>query len=59
MDKNAFEELKITNDPLLVFIDDTGHEAFKGSHSYYGLGGCVLLGAGYEWLKTRWREFAG
>src|SRR2546427_7848122 len=54
MEKNAFEELKITNDRLLVFIDDTGHEAFKGSQGYYALGGCVVLGAGYEWLKQRW-----
>jgi hypothetical protein len=43
MNKNAFEELKITNDRLLVFVDDTGHETFKGSHGYCGLGGCIFL----------------
>lgn len=55
MQRNA-EELKITNDRLLVFIDDTGHETFKGAHSYYGLGGCVVLGGHYQWLKRQWRE---
>lgn len=48
------EELKITAERLLVFIDDTGHETYKG-HNYYGLGGCVVLGAGYAWLKQQWR----
>jgi hypothetical protein len=48
------EEIKITAERLLVFIDDTGHETYKG-HNYYGLGGCVVLGAGYAWLKQQWR----
>jgi Protein of unknown function (DUF3800) len=56
MERTPLPELKITNDRLLVFIDDTGHEAFKGAHNYYGLGGCVVLGAHYEWMKTQWRE---
>jgi hypothetical protein len=49
-------ELKYHNDWLLVFIDDTGHETFAGTHDYYGLGGCVVLGARYDWLKGQWRE---
>lgn len=49
-------ELNYANDWLLVFIDDTGHETFAGTHDYYGLGGCVVLGAHYEWLKGQWRE---
>jgi len=49
-------ELKYHNDWLLVFIDDTGHETYAGTHNYYGLGGCVVLGAHYDWLKGQWRE---
>jgi len=48
--------LKYHNDWLLVFIDDTGHETYAGTHNYYGLGGCVVLGAHYDWLKGQWRE---
>jgi hypothetical protein len=48
------EEIKITAGQLLVFIDDTGHESYKG-HNYYALGGCIVLGAGYAWLKQQWR----
>jgi hypothetical protein len=59
MERAPLPELKITNDRLLVFVDDTGHEAFKGAHNYYGLGGCVVLGAHYEWMKTQWREGPG
>lgn len=49
-------ELKYRNDWLLVFIDDTGHETFAGTHEYQGLGGCVVLGTHYNWLKGQWRE---
>jgi hypothetical protein len=49
------EELKPGADDLLVFVDDTGHETFAGNQGFYGLGGCVLLGAGYGHLKERWR----
>jgi len=56
MEQNSREELTFTNDRLLVFIDDMGHETFKGSESYYGLGGCVVLGAQYELLTTRWKQ---
>jgi hypothetical protein len=49
------EELKPDADDLLVFVDDTGHETFAGNQGFYGLGGCVVLGAGYPHLKERWR----
>ena len=49
------EELKPGADDLLVFLDDTGHETFAGNQGFYGLGGCVVLGAGYGHLKERWR----
>lgn len=48
------EELRPAADDLLVFIDDTGHETFAGNQEFYGLGGCVVLGAGYPYLKDRW-----
>jgi len=52
----APEELKIANDWLLVFMDETGHETFAGDHPYYAIGGCAILGAHYEVVKTQWRE---
>jgi hypothetical protein len=48
------QELHYTANDLLVFIDDTGHESFAGNQEYYGLGGCVVLGAAYHHLKTQW-----
>jgi len=39
-----------------VFIDDTGHETFAGNQGFYGLGGCLTTGFGYEHLKPKWRE---
>lgn len=51
-----FEDLKPDADDLLVFVDDTGHETFAGNQGYYGLGACVVLGAGYAHLKEKWRE---
>jgi len=52
----AYEELKPDADDLLVFVDDTGHERFAGNQGFYGLGACVVLGAGYTHLKTKWSE---
>lgn len=49
------EELKPGADDLLVFIDETGHEKFAGNQGFYGLGGCVVLAAGYTHFKERWR----
>jgi len=52
----ADEEIKPDADDLLVFIDDTGHETFAGNQGFYGLGACVVLGAGYAHLKAKWAE---
>jgi hypothetical protein len=56
MRPSPHEELRPSAEDLLFFVDDTGHEAFAGNQGYYGLGGCVLLGACYEHLKAKWRE---
>jgi hypothetical protein len=48
-------ELTFTANDLLVFIDDTGNELFAGDQGYYGLGGSVVLGAGYGRLKEQWK----
>jgi hypothetical protein len=50
------EELKITKDLLLVFMDDTGHETFAGNQPYFAAGGCAILGEHYAWVKEQWRE---
>jgi hypothetical protein len=50
------EELKIRNDWLLLFLDETGHETFAGNHPYYAVGGCGTLGANYEVVKAQWKE---
>jgi len=52
----AGEELKIHNDWLLVFMDETGHETFAGDHPYYAVGGCGIIGAHYDAVKAQWRE---
>jgi hypothetical protein len=54
MTQPIIPELPCAIDDLLVFIDDTGHESFAGDQGYYGLGGCVVLGATYNHLKTQW-----
>jgi hypothetical protein len=37
---------------LAVFVDDTGHEEFKGQ-PFFGLGGCAALGRDIERLIHR------
>ena len=58
IDHGSFDqELKYANDyRLLVFLDDTGHESFAGDQPYYAIGGCVVMGAHYEWLRAQWKE---
>src|SRR5664279_2379950 len=56
MQPAAYEELKPDAADLLVFVDDTGHETFAGNQGFYGLGACVVLGAGYAHLKAKWGE---
>jgi hypothetical protein len=50
------KKLKITNDWLVIFLDETGHETFAGDHPYYAVGGCAILGAHYESVKVQWRD---
>ena len=52
----TYDEIKPDADDLLVFIDDTGHETFAGNQGFYGLGGCLTTGSGYEHLKPKSRE---
>lgn len=50
------EPLKTDSEDLLVFVDDTGNETFKG-HAYFGLGGIMVLARENELLiKPKWRE---
>lgn len=42
-------QLTLLPETLYVFVDDTGHEHLAGS-SFYGLGGCAVLGRDYERL---------
>jgi hypothetical protein len=49
-------ELEIGGRCLAVFVDDTGHEAFKGQ-PFYGLGGCAALGRDIDHIVYQpWRE---
>jgi hypothetical protein len=50
------EQLFIPDRCLTFFVDDTGHEAFKGQ-PMYGLGGCAVLGRDIGWrLAEPWRS---
>jgi Protein of unknown function (DUF3800) len=49
------EPLRTSPDCLLVFVDDTGNESFRGQ-PYFGLGGIMLAARENEaLLKPRWR----
>jgi hypothetical protein len=42
---------------LVVFVDDTGHEALVPGHSVYGLGGCAVMESDLERvIREPWRE---
>lgn len=43
MESNA--NLVFPEDCLVVFVDDTGHEALVKGHPVYGLGGCAVMGS--------------
>jgi hypothetical protein len=50
-------ELSVSDRSLLVFVDDTGHEALVPGHSVYGLGGCAVLAADLERIiRHPWHE---
>ena len=36
-------DLNLPEKSLVVFIDDTGHEALVKGHPVYGLGGCAAM----------------
>jgi hypothetical protein len=56
MQQPTDNELQFRNDWLLVFLDETGHEAFAGNQPYYAIGGCVVLGAHYLSIQRQWCE---
>lgn len=50
-------ELKLPDDCLAVFADDTGHEALVPGHPVYGLGGCAVLAQDLDAvIRSPWRE---
>ena len=54
-------ELKVSNSALIVFVDDTGHEALVPGQPVFGLGGCAVMAADLDrlirhpWLDVRRR----
>lgn len=50
-------ELKLSDRTLVVFVDDTGHEALVPGHPVYGLGGCAVMADDLERvLRHPWHE---
>src|SRR5439155_9854091 len=50
-------ELKLPEKSLVVFVDDTGHEALVKGHPVYGLGGCAVMADDLERVVRRpWHE---
>jgi hypothetical protein len=50
-------ELSVSDQSLLIFVDDTGHEALVPGHPIYGLGGCAIMAADLERvIRHPWRE---
>lgn len=50
-------EMRLTDDCLAVFVDDTGHEDLPSGHNVYGLGGCVVMAGELEAIvRAPWRE---
>lgn len=50
-------ELNVSDQSLLIFVDDTGHEALAPGHPIYGLGGCAIMAADLERvIHHPWRE---
>jgi hypothetical protein len=50
-------ELKLSDHTLVVFVDDTGHEALVPGHPVYGLGGCAVMASDLErTLRHPWHE---
>jgi hypothetical protein len=50
-------ELKLPDKSLVVFVDDTGHEALVEGHPVYGLGGCAVMADDLDGVVRRpWHE---
>jgi len=50
-------ELTLSERSLVVFIDDTGHEALLKDQPVYGLGGCTIMATELERvIREPWRE---
>jgi hypothetical protein len=50
-------ELLLPPDCLVVFVDDTGHEALVEGHPVYGLGGCAAIASDLNRVvRDPWRE---
>lgn len=49
--------LTIADQSLVVFVDDTGHEALVPCHPVYGLGGCAAMAGDLDRLiRHPWHE---
>jgi hypothetical protein len=49
--------LTIADQSLVVFVDDTGHEALVSGHPVYGLGGCAVMAGNLDRLiRHPWHE---
>jgi len=50
-------DLLLPSRSLVVFVDDTGHEALVPGHPVYGLGGCAVMSEHLDALiRNPWRE---
>ncbi len=54
---NANMNLILPKDCLVVFVDDTGHEALVKGQPVYGLGGCAVAACNLDLvIRQPWRE---
>jgi hypothetical protein len=50
-------EMRLADDCLAVFVDDTGHEDLPHGHNVYGLGGCAVMAGDLEAIvRAPWRQ---
>jgi hypothetical protein len=50
-------KLSVSDNSLLIFVDDTGHEALVPGHPVYGLGGCAIMAGDLERvIRHPWQE---
>lgn len=49
--------LPLSTESLIIFVDDTGHEALVKEQPVYGLGGCAIPGAYLDSIiRNPWRR---